>query len=135
MSPDTNIKTQFVFWHREKFIRNTNKKKKKLMIYNKPLCHPMTSHKITQGGWEEKWNSTIQNLWCMLKVKTDVKWNTKLLEPDTKGCVLHNLSLWTQACPKGVNWLQVLGVRWRQQLLPDYLAFSWPVCWIMFGCY
>ena len=43
----------------------------------------------------------------MLKVKTDVKWNTKLLEPDTKGCVLHNLSLWTKACPKGVNWLQV----------------------------
>ena len=31
---------------------------------NKPLCHPMTSHKITQGGeggWKEKRNS-IQSL-------------------------------------------------------------------------
>ena len=61
MPPDTNIKTQFVFWHREKFIRNTNKKKKKLMIYNKPLCHPMTSYKITQGGRVGgKKNETVQ---------------------------------------------------------------------------
>ena len=58
---------------------------------NKPLCHPVTSHKITQDGREggEK-NETVQNLWCTLHVKTDAKWNTKLLLPDTRRCVLRN---------------------------------------------
>ena len=37
---------------------------------DKPLCHPMTSHKITQDG---KKNETAQNLWCTLHVKTDPK--------------------------------------------------------------
>ena len=31
---------------------------------NKPLCHPMTSHKITQGGRVGgKKNETVYNLW------------------------------------------------------------------------
>ena len=33
---------------------------------------------------------TIQDLWCALEVKSDAKWNTKLLEPDNRGCVLRN---------------------------------------------
>ena len=41
---------------------------------NKPLCHPMTSHKIIQGGRVGvKKNGTVQNLWCMLEKKTDAK--------------------------------------------------------------
>ena len=41
---------------------------------NKPLCRPITSHKITQDGREggEK-NETVQNLWCTLHVKIDAK--------------------------------------------------------------
>ena len=47
----------------------------------------MTSYKINQG-WRvggKKINSTIQNLWCVLEVKTGVKWNMKFLEPDARG--------------------------------------------------
>ena len=66
-------------------------------MLNKPLCHSMTSHKITQDG---KKNETAQNLWCTLHVKTVTKWNTKLLWPDTRQRVLRNLS---RACPSGVN--------------------------------
>ena len=47
-----------------------------------------TSTLTTQ--WEEKRNSTAQDLWCALEVKSDAKWSTKLLEPDTRGCVLRN---------------------------------------------
>ena len=58
---------------------------------NKPLCHPITSHKITQGGRVGgKKNKTVQNLWCMLEVKTDAKWNTEFLVPDISGGVFHN---------------------------------------------
>ena len=58
---------------------------------NKPLCHFVTSHKITQEGREgEKKNETVQNLWCTPHVNTDVKLNTKLLWPDIRRCVLRN---------------------------------------------
>ena len=50
-----------------------------------------------------KKNETVQNIWCTLEVKTDVKWNTKLLMSDTGGCVLRNQSFWTRAWPRGVN--------------------------------
>ena len=51
----------------------------------------MTSHKITQNGREGgKKNETVQNLWYTPHVKIDAKWNTKLLLPDTRRCVLRN---------------------------------------------
>ena len=58
---DTN-KTQFAVWSRKKFIKSTNEKQttaKNMPI--DPLCHPMTSRKITQGGRVgEKKNETVQ---------------------------------------------------------------------------
>ena len=59
---------------------------------NKPLYHPMTSRKITQGGRVGgKKNETVP-----YKI-SDVRSNWKLtrnetrnLEPDTKGCLLRN---------------------------------------------
>lgn len=43
-----------------------------------------------------------------LEVKTDAKWYTKLLKPDTRGYVLRYQSLWTCACPTGVDFFQMV---------------------------
>ena len=58
--PDTN-KTQFAFWHGEKFIKDTNQKETTANdMPNKPLCHPITSNKITQGWWVGRRNEIVR---------------------------------------------------------------------------
>ena len=93
---DTN-KTQFAFWRREKFINQQWTVKfinqqwtKANDMPNKPLCHPMTSHKITQGGKETK-QYTISGE--RSKWKTDAKLNTKPLMPGTRRCVAQLIPL------------------------------------------
>ena len=62
--PSDKNKTQFTFWDREKFIKNMKQQYTKANdIPNKPLCHPMTSQKSTQGGRVGgKKNETVHNL-------------------------------------------------------------------------
>ena len=59
---------------------------------NEPLYHAMTSRKIPQDGRvDEKKNETVPYKISDVRSNwTNAKWNTKLLEPDTRGCLLRN---------------------------------------------
>ena len=95
-TPLIQINNNSLFGTQRSLLRIRTKSKQHSMIcpinLSTTLWHNAKSPRV--GGWvgrkTKQYNTTSLVsglLWCILEVKSDTKWNTKLLKSDTRGCL------------------------------------------------